>query len=639
MRARRRQTWLSAWDRTTLKAIAETAIPKGLRFRGAGENAVEKLDDWMANVPYAVQGGFKAILLAIEQGARLRYRKSFSQLDTATRMEILLAWHEGSYFRRMALRTLLTPLKVAHFHDPEIFAQLRCRFGVPTAAVERPRFLDRVVSGTQLIGKDDLECDVVVIGTGAGGAVVAKELAERGVAVVMLEEGDFLTRADFTGHTVDMQRLLYRDFGATITVGNVPIPVPIGRAVGGTTVINSGTCYRTPARVFTKWQRDLGLREMTPEHLAPYFERVEATLGVATADEKVLGGVARVIARGCDALGYTHNPLRRNAPDCDGQGICCFGCPTDAKRSMNVSYIPLALRAGAQLFTATKAVRVRVGAGRAVGIEAKTRGGGRITVHAKAVVVSCGSLLTPIFLMNSGLFRGASQLGRNLSIHPAVAVGAIFEETIEGYNAIPQGYAIEEFHDEGLLFEGAFVPPDLGAGTLQFFGHTFTDTMEAYDRLAIFGFMLEDASRGRVRRGPSGHPLITYWMDDSDVARVKRGIEILSRVYFAAGAERILPLVHGFDEFRDLRDVERFRGARVRARDFDFSAYHPLGTARLSGDPERGVCNPHHETWAVPGLYVVDGAAVPTSVAVNPQMTIMALATRAAQHIAERVCK
>src|SRR5436309_12451690 len=140
---------------------------------------------------------------------------------------------------------------------------------------------ERVTAAAQLDGDETIECEVVVIGTGAGGAVVAKELAERGHAVVLLEEGDYHTRGDFNGHAADMQRKLYRDMGATLSVGNAVIPIPLGRTVGGTTAINSGTCYRTPDRVLHEWAVQFGLDELSPEKLAPHFERVEATLGVA----------------------------------------------------------------------------------------------------------------------------------------------------------------------------------------------------------------------------------------------------------------------------------------------------------------------------------------------------------------------
>src|SRR6185312_3175586 len=242
-----------------------------------------------------------------------------------------------------------------------------------------------------------VECDVVVIGTGAGGAVVGRELAEAGLAVVFVEEGRYFDRSDFTGRSFEMQQKLYRRGGGTFSIGNVAIPIPLGQTVGGTTTVNSGTCYRTPDRVLHQWQHDLGLAELGPDGLAPYFERVESVLGVERSKAELMGGNGRVIARGCESLGFTkHGPLKRNAPECDGQGVCCFGCPTDAKRSTNVSYVPLALKAGAALFTGLRAERVMVDGGRAVGVVARTTAGHALTVRARSVVVSCGAILTPL---------------------------------------------------------------------------------------------------------------------------------------------------------------------------------------------------------------------------------------------------
>jgi hypothetical protein len=241
--------------------------------------------------------------------------------------------------------------------------------------------------------------------------------------------------------------------------------------------------------------------------------------------------------------------------------------------------------------------------------------------------------LTPLLLEASGIGRASGQLGRNLSIHPALGVMALFDEKLDGGSAIPQGYAIEQFHDEGILFEGAFAPLDLAAASFTLIGPRFVELVEAYDRIACFGVMIEDVSRGRVRRGPGGRPLITYSLVDHDVARLKRAVEILGRVYFAAGARSVFPLVHGFDELHDEGDLARLRRARLHARDFEISAYHPLGTARMGRDPGRSVVGADHQVHDTPGCYVVDGSVVPSSPAVNPQVTIMALATRAAGEI------
>ena len=261
-------------------------------------------------------------------------------------------------------------------------------------------------------------------------------------------------------------------------------------------------------------------------------------------------------------------------------------------------------------------------------------------MRARAVVLACGALLTPVLLEQNGIGTRSGQLGRNLSLHPAAGVGALFDEPIRGWDAIPQGYAIYEFLDEGLLFEGAFMPPDLGAATLPFFGKRLVEVIERYDRFACFGFMIEDHSRGRVRSGPKaigGRPIITYVVSDEDVAKLKRGVELLARCYFAAGASAVFPMVAGFDELKSEADLAAFRAAKLSARDFELTAYHPLGTCRMGVDPKKSVISPDHEVHGVDALYVTDGSAVPSSLGVNPQVTIMALATRAADRIASRL--
>jgi choline dehydrogenase-like flavoprotein len=267
-------------------------------------------------------------------------------------------------------------------------------------------------------------------------------------------------------------------------------------------------------------------------------------------------------------------------------------------------------------------------------VVARATGGKRkqITVRARATVIACGTFYSPVLLDQNGLGRASGQLGKNLSIHPATASVAWFDETIHAYNSIPQGYSIEEFHDEGILFEGGTTPIDFGASALSMVGPELVDLIESFDRMAMFGFMIEDTSRGRVwNRG--GKPFITYVVNDHDTARLKRGIEILARVFFAAGARVVLPLVHGFDELRSEADLARLRAAKLHARDFDLTAYHPLGTARMGVDPRSSVVGTDHQVHDVPDLYVVDGASVPSSLAVNPQVTIMAMATRAAEKL------
>ncbi len=627
---------LSEAQRRTLLAVAETALPAGRYLPAATAATVDRVEQFVAKLPSQLSFGLKGLLRALDAASWIDARRPFVRIKPQQRFDVLESWRRGDPVRRLMLRALLTPLKMAHFDDPKLYKSLGCVYDtIAPRAESKPAYMrDRVHAGNTLGGDLAVECDVVVVGTGAGGAVVGRELAEAGLAVVFVEEGHYFDRTHFTGRAFEMQQKLYRRGGSTFSVGNVAIPIPLGQTVGGTTTVNSGTCYRTPDRVLREWQHDLGLGELGPAELAPYFDRVEAVLGVEYAKAEHLGGNGRVIARGCDKLGITqHGPLKRNAPECDGQGVCCFGCPTDAKRSTNVSYIPLALKAGAELFTGAKMTRVIVESGRARGVVAQTEDGKTITIRSRATVIACGSIMTPLVLGAQGLGARSGQLGRNLSIHPACGVLAEFAEQILPWKGIPQGYSIHELHDEGILFEGASVPLEMTMSMTQLLGPELIRIAESYDHVASFGFMVEDTSRGRVSE-VMGQPMIQYWLQDKDVAHIKRGVDVLAQIFFAAGASKVHTPIAGFDVLSSEADLAALRRANVRAWDLDLSAYHPLGTARMGRDPAASVIDANHQMHDCAGLYVVDGAAVPSALGVNPQVTIMALATRAAEKIA-----
>lgn len=639
---------LSRRERRILRAVARAAIPAGKVVPEPGASTIDGFQRQFRGFRPPARAALRATLWAVELGAVTRHLRPFTRLDQETRVAYLLGWHRGNPAQRLALRALLTPLKMAHFDDPRIFEAMNCVYAIdPPKRAESARWRQNMVSLAELDGDESLECDVVVVGTGAGGAAAAKELAERGYAVAMIEEGGYFDRRDFDGRGLKAMHRMYRGGGAVFTVGRPSILIPHGKTVGGSTTINSGTCFRVPSRVLERWRREFGLKAFTPETMAPYFARVESILGVEDAKWPYIGGCGRVIKRGCDALGYTgHGPLKRNAPDCDGQGLCCFGCPTDAKRSANLTYVPLALQHYAMLFSRARVTRILLEDGRAVGVEAHSVSPSRghddgrrnkLTVRAKAVIISCGTYYTPALLHRSGLANSSGQLGKNLSIHPATAIVAEFDEEILGWKAIPQGYSIDEFAEDGLMFEGGFTPLDLSAAAHGFFGREFTRVMERFNHLACFGFMVQDTSRGRVRVTGDGKPIVFYSLNRQDVAQIKRGIEILTEIYFAAGARNVYPPVHGHDQMRSLRDLHRFRRSKLRALDLSLSAYHPLGTARMGTNPRRSVVGPNHECHDVPGLYIVDGSSVPSSLGVNPQVTIMAMATRAAELMSRRL--
>ena len=631
---------LTASEHATLAALAVTALPPGRLLPGAGARTIAATLGFVAALDPALLLGYRGLLRALDADARARCGEAFAALPLGRRLHVLDAWRGGD-LRRLWLRGLLAPLKLAHFDDPALHAALGCRYALDPPQPERQRWNAQVHNASGLDRAIELEAEVVVVGTGAGGAVVASELAEAGCAVLLVEEGAHFTRADFTGRPAAMMMKLYRKGGATVAFGNTAIPIPIGRTVGGSTTVNSGTCLRPPDRVLAAWRDGLGLRDFTPATLDPFFRRVEAVLQVAPSSPAALGNVARIVARGADSLGWSHWPLPRNAPACDGQGLCCFGCPTDAKRSTNVSFVPRALAHGGELWTGVTIERVRMHGETATGVDGWALGkdGHRlpVTVHAQVVVLACGTLHTPNLLLRQGLANASGSVGKNLSIPPAAGAMGLFREPVGAQRTVPQGYAVDQFHAEGILMEGATTPLDIMAATHTGYGPGFIDLMERFDHTLLFGFMICDESRGRVRPGPGGEPFVTYRVNERDRALIQRATGLVARLLLAAGAGEVHLGVRGWERLRGAADVAAFERARPAARHFDLSAFHPLGTCSMGADPLRSVVGPTGETHDVHNLWLCDGSTVPPGLGVNPQLTIMALAARAAGFVARRV--
>lgn len=632
---------LTPRERATLAALARVALPPAGILPGAGDRTVAAAEAVVAGWPPALQTGWRSLLHALDLQSMRLQQAPFAQLGLAQRLAVLDHCQAGGDLLRTGLRGLLVPVKLAHFDDADIHAAVGCTYGHTPPRPEKARWKQAM---TDLSSGDcdvHIDAEVVVVGSGAGGAAVAKELADLGCAVVILEEGAYFGRGEFTGRAVEMMRRMYRNRGATYALGNTFWPIPLGRTVGGTTTINSGTCLRAPETTLARWRADSGIAHFTLQDLDPYYAKVEKILQVAPSTPAALGAPGRVIARGCAALGWSNYPLPRNAPDCDGQGLCCFGCPSGAKRSTDVSYVPLALQRGAHLYAGAVVEQVRIQGETAVGVEGHFVGKDavrhKLRVNAKAVVLACGALSTPALLLRQGLANASGQVGRNLSIHPASAAVGFFAEAIGGLRAVPQGWCVDQFHGEGILFEGASSPLPIVAASHTGYGGAFMQAMEAFDRSLMFGFMVRDSSRGRVRLGPGGEPLVTYVVNEADRALIQRATSLLWQLLFAAGAREIHTGVHGWQVVTRPEQAAAFAQARTAVRHFELSAYHPLGTCRMGADPLNSVVSPTHETHDVHNLWICDGSALPGALGVNPQVTIMALATRAAAAIARRV--
>lgn len=503
-----------------------------------------------------------------------------------------------------------------------------------------------IIKPEDVPGNINRDADVVIIGSGAGGGPIAKELSEEGYSVVVLEEGGYFTREDFDFRTGRAFMRLYRDGGQCITLGLPVMLLPQGKTVGGTTTINSGTCLRIPRHVLMRWHLEHGLRDLGEDELNLLYSAVEEYLFVKRADPEVVGRNALIFLEGAEKLGYRGGFLPRNAKDCEGYGVCAYGCPSGAKQSVNVSFIPDAVRAGADIYTRCRAERIMVRSGRAVGVRGRFidpqsgRKTHRIEVHAPVVVLAAGALQTPSLLMHNRICLSSGRVGKNLSIHPCGATTALMDERLDNPKGIPQSTYVDEFAPEGIMLEGVTLPPSIFAVSLPWGGKRHAAAMRRYPLYGTFGSMIsEHDSTGKVVAGPSARqPLTFYQLGSEDLERLKMSILLMAEIWFAAGAKRVHTPIEGFKDMTGPGDLRRLaRTSLKRASIYGLSAYHPMGTCAMGADPEWSVVQPSGETWEVENLFVSDASVLPTSLGVNPQLTIMAVAIRTAGFIDDKL--
>ena len=621
-----------------LSALIEALLPAGRILPGPDPMVLaQQVQSYLRSVP-GVWAVFSAALKALDARFLLSHQRRFSSAPLGLRRQFLQQ-QQGLSARLIQMLSL--PVRAGYLLDEDTQRLAGARNIRVPAALEQQRWQQQVTPVSELEGFTELEADVVVIGTGAGGAAAAYEFASKGLAVVMVEEGDYHDRRDFNGRLGEIIPKLYRASGATVALGNGVIPIPVGRSVGGTTTINSGTCLRTPDAVLHEWT-EAGLEGFSPRDMETWFQQVETMLQVQSADPAHVGEIGRVIAAGAGRVGMQqHHPLQRNASGCDGQGLCQFGCPTDAKQSTNVSYVPRALERGAFLFTGLKADRLLHEGRQVVGLEAFGQHAGfvkRLRINARNLVVAAGTLFTPLFLRRNGVRN--PWLGRNLSIHPCGAVTGYYpQRRFDHAHRIPQGYGVSDLAEQGVLFEGG-TPPFAAHGLLNpFLGNEYLDFLEQWQHTGYFGFMIKDSSRGNVSAGPHPDiPFIRYVMNREDQNRFNRGLLLLAKMHLRAGAEYVhLPGYHRVPRIHNETELHKLFERPPKPWQLTITAYHPLGTARIAASPEQGVCDVDHRVFGWSGLYVMDGSSVPTSLGANPQVTIMAMAQKAANHLSDLI--
>lgn len=491
-----------------------------------------------------------------------------------------------------------------------------------------------------------LETDVVVVGSGAGGSVVAAELANAGQRVVVLEEGPHIAPERYGRlRPSEQMRRMWRDAGLTFCtgLGDTPvINVTMGRCVGGSSALTGGVCFRLPRSVLEVWRNQRGLTSITDEEMERAFSRVEQEVHVEEVPASMRSRSTKLFGEGAQKLGYGLKPMRRNTHGCEGLARCNFGCPHLAKRSVDLTFLSRAIGHGAELYSDCLVERITSEGDRATGVVGRVLNGpgnrpkGRLRVRARRVVITAGSYHSPLLLLHSGVGRRSRQVGRNLTLHPSFRMMARFDEPVLGWQGSLQSAFVDAFEGDRITLTSIFVPPGVIAATMPGIGVRHVERARAIPHIAAFGGLVHDEASGRVSRGPFGRePFVSYRMGAKEKTAARRMIRVMAETFFAAGAKEVFLPILGQPSV----DADQLRALdldHVPARRFECSSQHPLGTCRMGASPEHSVVGPDGQAWDLKELYVADGSVLPTSLGVNPQLTIMAMALRTAWKIIER---
>lgn len=502
-----------------------------------------------------------------------------------------------------------------------------------------------------------IDCDVAIIGSGAGAGITAELLTRAGLKVVLVEEGPLRSSSDFKQQEAIAYPSLYQESAARKTADK-SINILQGRCVGGSTTVNWTSSFRTPDATLDHWRRHFGLESYTSDALAPFFTQAEQRLHITTwltpPNEN-----NDLLRRGAAQLGIPAASIARNVKGCWNLGSCGLGCPTNAKQSMLVTTIPAALDLGATLLVETRAERFDLARGRITSLEChpckpngertnSPAGGTRIT--ARHYVLAAGAINSPAVLLRSQAPDPHGRLGQRTFLHPVVMSAAVMQQKVEGWQGAPQTIYTDHFLETqpidgpmGFKLEAPPLHPVIFASSVTGFGQSQSDLLSKFPHTHVLLALLRDgfhelSSGGEVRLRGDGSPVLDYPLNDFVMDGARRALQAMAQIQFAAGARQVLP-VHELAQLYGSWDEARTALATMPMKPLltKVVSAHVMGGCGMAGTERLGAVRPDGTHWQIGNLSIHDGSIFPTSIGANPQLSIYGITNRLSQDLARRL--
>ncbi len=510
----------------------------------------------------------------------------------------------------------------------------------------------RVTDASRLQENEQLETDVVVVGTGAGGATAAEVLQAAGLDVILVEEGTFRTSADFRMEEVEAFRWQFQE-GALRRTASGDINLLQGHMAGGSTAVSWGTMYDPPAQTLEYWRDQREVLALNPDVLAPVLAQVRARLHVAkwTTRRNENNDILR---EGCRRLGWNWRDMERAVRGCWNLGYCSMGCPTNAMQSTLTTSLPALLRKGVRLYTRLRCERLAHRGDQVTEMlcqAQESRGvfdtGVQVRIRARHFVLAAGGIGTPGILLRSAVPDPYKRIGRRTFLHPVVISRAVFEQQVDPYHGAPQSAQCDHFlfprgatGPMGFRIEAVPLHPVLWAGTLPAVGEQHARWMSELPHTNCLAALLRDgfdpgSQGGHVWLDDFQHAHLSYPITDYTWDGVRRAWLAMAEIQFAAGARSVMP-VHA-----DARPYTRYSEARLAISTLEpdaprtrFASAHVMGGCAMGNDPRHAVTNSRGRFHHLQNLSVLDGSLFPTGLGASPQLTVTAIALHLADQLA-----